>query len=205
MFRNCHHERNERHEHVERAILHAMGRGFGRHGGGHDGPGGGGRFGRRGGGGRVFASGDLRLVLLALVAERPRHGYELIKDIEELFGGAYAPSPGSVYPSLTFLEEIGQVTAAASEGSKKLYTITEEGLAYLAENKNLVDAVRTRMGMVARSMAGQRAPEAIAHAMDTLRTALHLHSHGWDAEEAERVRKILEQAALDIESGKKQD
>eukprot|EP01133_Synstelium_polycarpum_P020258 gene20258-24293_t len=167
MFGNCHHERHER---DERFVMYGMGRGFGRHGGGHDGPGGGGRFGRRGGGGRVFASGDLRLVLLALVAERPRHGYELIKDIEELFGGAYAPSPGSVYPSLTFLEEIGQVTAAASEGSKKLYTITEEGLAYLAENKNLVDAVRTRMGMVARSMAGQRAPEAVAHAMDTLRT-----------------------------------
>ncbi|QND53277.1 helix-turn-helix transcriptional regulator [Phyllobacterium sp. 628] len=200
MFRNCNHERSDR---DERFFLHAMARGFGRHGGGPEGPGGGGRFGRRGGGGRVFASGDLRLVLLALVAERPRHGYELIKDIEELFGGAYAPSPGSVYPSLTFLEEIGQLSAEASEGSKKLYTITGEGTAYLAENKNLVDAVRMRMGMVARSMAGQRAPEAIMHAMDTLRTALKLHSHGWDDAEVERVGKILNQAALDIEAGKK--
>jgi DNA-binding PadR family transcriptional regulator len=196
MFRNCNHERS---------VRHGMGRGQGRHGGGPEGPGGGGfggRFGRRGGGGRVFASGDLRLVLLALIAERPRHGYELIKDIEELFGGAYAPSPGSVYPSLTFLEELGQVSAAVSDGSKKLYTITEDGLSYLASNKNLVDAVRTRMGMVARSMAGQRTPDAIIHAMDTLRTALHLHSHGWEADEINRVRMILEQAALDIEAGK---
>jgi DNA-binding PadR family transcriptional regulator len=194
MFRNCNHERSG---------MHGIGRGPSRRGGGPEGPGGGfgGRFGRRGGGGRVFASGDLRLVLLALVAERPRHGYELIKDIEELFGGAYAPSPGSVYPSLTFLEEIGQVSAAASEGSKKLYTITKEGLVYLADNKNLVDAVRMRMGMIARSMAGQRTPEAIIHGMDTLRTAIHVHIHGWTSEEVDRVRRILERAALDIEAG----
>src|SRR5688500_10168696 len=82
-----------------------------RHGG--YGPGGFGRWGS--GGGRVFGPGDLRLVLLALIAEQPRHGYELIKEIEQRFGGAYAPSPGSVYPTLTWLEELGYVRATASE------------------------------------------------------------------------------------------
>jgi hypothetical protein len=90
------------------------------HGHGHgpdDSPGewsrGRGGFGRGGGGGRIFGPGDLRLMLLALIAEKPRHGYELIKEIEQKFGGAYSPSPGSIYPTLTLLEELEQVRASA--------------------------------------------------------------------------------------------
>ena len=82
---------------------HGHGRGRG-HGQGHGRGRGGGGFGRRGGG-RVFGPGDLRLVLLALVAEQPRHGYELIKEIEDLTGGEYSPSPGVIYPTLSLLEE----------------------------------------------------------------------------------------------------
>src|SRR5678815_2601378 len=90
--------------------------------------------------GRMLAQGDLRLLALALIAEQPRHGYELIKLIEEKTSGFYSPSPGVVYPTLTFLEEAGYVTAE-SEGAKKLYTITAEGRAYLDENRGFVDAV----------------------------------------------------------------
>ena len=113
----------------------------GRHGGGRFG------FGRRGNwdfGGRdpedwmrarrMLAQGDLRLVALALIAEAPRHGYEIIKLLEEKTADWYSPSPGIVYPTLTFLEEAGYVTAS-TEGSKKLYTITEEGSAYLKANR----------------------------------------------------------------------
>src|SRR5262249_35469876 len=81
---------------------------------------------------------------LALIAEQPRHGYEIIKLLEDKTAGWYSPSPGIVYPTLTFLEEAGYVTAQA-EGAKKLYTITEEGQAHLAENRDFVDAVLERM------------------------------------------------------------
>src|SRR6266540_3251154 len=97
--------------------------------------------------GRMLAQGDLRLIALALIAEQPRHGYEIIKVLEEKTAGWYSPSPGIVYPTLTYLEEAGYVTAQA-EGAKKLYTITDEGRAHLAENRDFVDAVLERMSAV---------------------------------------------------------
>ena len=94
--------------------------------------------------GRMLATGDLRLIALALIAEQPRHGYEIIKVLEEKTAGWYSPSPGIVYPTLTFLEEAGYVTAQA-EGAKKLYAITDEGRAHLDENRDFVDAVLERL------------------------------------------------------------
>src|SRR6201986_3912491 len=96
---------------------------------------------------RMLAQGDLRLIALALIAEAPRHGYEIIKLLEEKTGDWYSPSPGIIYPTLTYLEEAGYVTASA-EGSKKLYTITDEGRAYLQANRELVDTVLTRLAAV---------------------------------------------------------
>ena len=89
--------------------------------------------------GRMLASGDLRLVALYLIEQQPRHGYDLIKAIEEKSGGFYTPSPGIVYPALTFLEEAGYVTSQA-DGNKKLYTITEEGRAHLGDNREAVES-----------------------------------------------------------------
>src|SRR6476660_564348 len=130
--------------------------GGGRWGGGrgwrrHFGPGHG-WGGRHGGGdmmraGRMLAQGDLRLIALSLIAEQPRYGYEIIKLLEEKTAGWYAPSPGIVYPTLTYLEEAGYVTATA-EGSKKLYGITDEGRAHLEENRDFVDAVLARMSAI---------------------------------------------------------
>jgi len=94
--------------------------------------------------GRMLATGDLRLIALALIAEQPRHGYEIIKVLEEKTAGWYSPSPGIVYPTLTFLEEAGYVTGEA-EGAKKLYTITDEGRAHLDQNRDFVDAVLERL------------------------------------------------------------
>jgi DNA-binding PadR family transcriptional regulator len=96
------------------------------------------------GGGRPFDHGELRLVVLALVAEQPRHGYEIIKAIEERLGGGYTPSPGVVYPTLTMLEELGHATVEEI-GGKKLYTITEQGRAYLAANQAATDRAMGRM------------------------------------------------------------
>ena len=97
--------------------------------------------------GRMLATGDLRLIALALIAEQPRHGYEIIKLLEDRTEGWYSPSPGIVYPTLTYLEEAGHVTAQA-EGAKKLYTITDEGRTYLAENRDFVDAVLERLSTI---------------------------------------------------------
>jgi DNA-binding PadR family transcriptional regulator len=205
--------RHHHHHHHHGLFEHAMrgeGRG-GRHGHGRGGPDGGdgggfagfgrGGFGRGGGGGRVFGAGDLRLVLLALIAEQPRHGYELIKDIEQRFGGAYAPSPGSVYPTLTLLEELGQIRGKADDGSKKLFEITDEGRAHLADNRAAVDGALSRMAMVARMMGGDRPPEAVHQAMHTLKTALMFRRGGWSEAEVARVSAIIERAAHEISGG----
>src|SRR5216683_660344 len=126
---------------------------------GHFGPGHG-WGGRHGGGnmmraGRMLAQGDLRLIALALIAEQPRHGYQIIKVLEDKTTGWYSPSPGIVYPTLTYLEEAGYVTAE-SEGAKKLYTITDEGRAHLAENRAFVDAVLARLAAIGEKVARMR-------------------------------------------------
>src|SRR5277367_6911114 len=108
---------------------HGHGRGFGRFGFG-----GGSGMGPESFRGRKMGSVDLRLVLLTLLAERPSHGYELIKALEERSGGFYSPSPGMIYPALTWLEEVGYASVAA-DGAKKLYSITETGRAHLQENR----------------------------------------------------------------------
>ena len=150
--------------------------------------------GRGGGGGRIFGPGDLRLMLLALIAEKPRHGYELIKEIEQKFGGAYSPSPGSIYPTLTLLEEMDHVRAAATEGARKLFEITDQGRAFLEENRATLDGVTARMGMAARHMSGRAWPESVHQAMHTLKHALLLRPSEWTEAEALRVQKIIEQA-----------
>jgi DNA-binding PadR family transcriptional regulator len=109
----------------------------------------------RGGGmrtARVLASGDLQLLILLLLSEKPRHGYEIIKAIEEHSSGVYTPSPGMVYPALTYLEETG-FAAAAAEGTKKLYSITPEGTAYLAKNRAVADEVWGRLALFGRKLA----------------------------------------------------
>src|SRR5580693_8182051 len=104
---------------------------------------------------RMLAQGDLRLLALALIAEAPRHGYEIIKLLEEKTADWYSPSPGIVYPTLTYLEEAGYVTAS-TEGSKKLYTITEEGSAYLKANRQIVDAVLDRINALGERVSRWR-------------------------------------------------
>ena len=108
------------------------------------------RFGRRGE--RVFDHGELRLVVLALIAERPRHGYEIIKEIEDRLAGTYTPSPGVIYPALTYLEEIG-FTSVEAEGNKKLYRITETGAAFLKENQQTAEAMLNELAEIGRRFA----------------------------------------------------
>jgi DNA-binding PadR family transcriptional regulator len=109
----------------------------------------------RGGGmrtARVLGSGDLQLLILLLLSEKPRHGYEVIKAIEEHSSGAYTPSPGMVYPALTYLEEMGYANASAA-GTKKLYSITPEGTAYLEKNRGMADEIWQRLALFGRKLA----------------------------------------------------
>jgi DNA-binding PadR family transcriptional regulator len=159
----------------------------------------GGFFGGRGG--RMFGHGDLRLVLLSLIAEKPRHGYDLIRAIEEKFGGAYAPSPGAVYPTLTLLEEQDYIVAEAQSGTKKLYQITEGGRAFLDENAVALRGIQSRMDLAAHALSIHSTPEIVREAIRTLKQALHMRRGPWTPEEAERVRKLIEATARQIVGG----
>jgi len=106
--------------------------------------------------GKMLGDGDLRLIVLALLAEQSRHGYDIIKALEEHSSGFYSPSPGIVYPTLTFLEEAGYASAA-TEGNKKVFTISESGREHLDANRDLVDAVLAEIAKVGRKMADARA------------------------------------------------
>jgi DNA-binding PadR family transcriptional regulator len=158
---------------------------------------------------RMLAQGDLRLIALALIAEAPRHGYEIIKLLEEKTGEWYSPSPGIIYPTLTYLEEAGYVTASA-EGSKKLYTITDEGRAYLDANRDIVDAVLDRLSALGervnrwrQRMRGERGERgslpplteaALAHLRETISKRLE-----GDADAEAHLVEILARAAADLQ------
>src|ERR1700728_2132896 len=101
---------------------------------------------------KMLASGDLRLIILALLSEKPRHGYEIIKAVEEHSSGIYSPSPGMVYPALTYLEELGY-TASESEGTKKLYRITEAGTNHLKENRASVEETLDQLARFGRKVS----------------------------------------------------
>ncbi|WP_083292485.1 PadR family transcriptional regulator [Janthinobacterium sp. HH104] len=192
-----HHHGEHRHEYS----MHGRGpRGFDERGDGMGG-GPGGRGGRGERAERVFGRGDLPLIVLALIEISPRHGYEIIKAIEERCGGAYAPSPGAVYPTLTLLEEQDHVTSSESASGKKLYTITDLGRAYLDENRAQIDGILARLDMFARVQARKALPERVHQAMHTLKHALLLNKTNWSDAEAERVSAVLEQAANAIVDG----
>lgn len=150
--------------------------------------------------GRLFAHGDLHFVILHLIAEKPRHGYELIKAIEDRAGGTYSPSPGTIYPALTMLEEQGYLTQEPGEGSKKLYAITDEGRAYLEMNQGAVQALLARLDKAGASMGGAPAHQVI-RAVENLRMALHLRLRRGplSEEQARALAALLDQTASEIE------
>ena len=159
-------------------------------------------------GARKLSSADLQLVLLALLEQKPAHGYELIRALEERSGGFYAPSPGVIYPSLTYLEEIGHAEVEA-EGNRKLYRITDAGKQHLEANRTNAEAILEaltriagRMEEVREAFAGVEdmdpdASEELHRARHALKRAMR-SKHGCDATEARRIAKILDRAAAEI-------
>lgn len=196
------------------AMQHAMrggfsegrGRGFG-HGFGRGadddddgfrggGPRGGGRHGR----GRMFAPGELRLFLLHLLAEQDRHGYELIKAIEDLAGGQYAPSPGVVYPTLSLLVDEGMIAEVPGEGARKAFTATRAGRDEVVTRAEAVAAIATRLKALADAQ-GREASPPVMRAMTNLKLALRnrVGAEGFDTETAHRIADILDEAARKVE------
>jgi len=149
---------------------------------------------------RMFESGELRLVLLKLIADEPRHGYDLIRAVEELTGGEYAPSPGVVYPTLTLLQDMGLIEDAPGEGPRKAFQITEEGRAHLAEREEEVEGLFERLrGLAPRDE--HTAGPAIGRAIKNLMTALRhrVGRDGLDDELLHEIAAILDEAAQRIE------
>jgi DNA-binding PadR family transcriptional regulator len=202
--------------HAGRPIRGGFGFGFDMHRGSPGEPG----RGAGGFGGRKLGSADLQLLILAMLAEKPRHGYEIIKALDERSNGYYSPSPGMVYPALTYLEELGHATVAA-EGAKKLYSITDGGRAHLEGNRAMVDAILEqlawiggKMDHVRRALSGEhgegaedfdlpgrdghrRTAHEVRQARRNLKLAL-IEKYGSPVAEQRRIAQILERAAREI-------
>jgi DNA-binding PadR family transcriptional regulator len=189
-----HHRHGERHFARRPAEWNDLGL-SGRHGGRR------GRHDHHGGDrhGRLFDHGELRFVMLHLIAEKPRHGYDIIKAIEDRAGGVYSPSPGVIYPTLTMLEELGY-TALTEHDGKKLYALTEAGADYLRENQRTVDDVAARLAEAVAARGDGPAPQVV-RAVENLRLALHLRMSRGPLTEAQNraVAAALDAAATAVE------
>ena len=177
-------------EHMADHMAERFGRGrFGRGGSGN--PGGGRR--------RVFDSGELRLVLLRLIWDQPRHGYELIKEIEARSGGVYAPSPGVVYPTLTLLADMGQIEEQP-DGSRKRFAITEEGRKALTDAADAVTAALERLDAL-KSESARTDAVSVRRAMHNLHAVLHARLSAEDTDKSVHlnVAGIIDEAAAKIE------
>lgn len=173
--------------------------------GGHHGFGGGRHGGRHGFGGgsrmgRLFEQGDLRFLILTLIEEKPRHGYEIIKAIEDKLLGLYSPSPGVIYPTLTLLEEMGYATVAQAEGNKKLYAITDDGKAFLASNQSVMMLVLEKIAEAKRRFGGGTRPQ-IQRPIENFKMALQMRlaREPLTEEQIAKITAIIDAAAADIE------
>lgn len=150
--------------------------------------------------GRVFEQGDLKYVILRLLAEKPRHGYEIIKELEERFGGAYAPSPGTVYPTLTMLEDLGYARAMPEEGGRKIYEITDEGRKHLEEHSATVDDIFERIAKFVEGFFDAPMADLKRSFGNLGRATFYVASRAPnDRERIGRISEILKRAASEIE------
>ncbi len=155
-----------------------------------------GHGGRRG---RLFESGKIKILVLHLIEQQAKHGYEIIKDISDLVGGGYSPSPGTIYPTLTYLEDAGYITVQNTDGDRKQYHITEMGKKHLTEQqeqvKHLLERLETR-----RQIKNTDQLIDIHRAMENLKTSLRLklNSKEIDVEQVRKIAEKIDQAAVEI-------
>ncbi|MQB46458.1 PadR family transcriptional regulator [Rhizobium sp. ICMP 5592] len=148
---------------------------------------------------RLFDYGELRLLLLAMIVEKPSHGYDLMKAIEERMGGSYSPSPGVIYPTLSWLEDMGYAAIDTEQPGRKRYRITAEGEAFLVANRSAADELLTRTSST-RSGGADPVPASVIRAMENLKLALRLRLRGpLDEPSTEAIATALDAAAQAIE------
>jgi DNA-binding PadR family transcriptional regulator len=157
-----------------------------------------GSHGRRGG--RAFDYGELRLLTLAMIGEQPRHGYELMRAIEDRMGGSYSPSPGVIYPTLSWLEDMGYAQVTVEESGRKRYLVTAEGKAFLEANRTALDDLLARIGSTGASMR-DGVPAPVTRGMENLKLALRLRLRRGplDQATAEAIAVALDTAAQAVE------
>ena len=148
----------------------------------------------------MFEQGDLKYVILRLLDEKPRHGYEVIKELEDRFGGAYSPSPGTVYPTLTMLEDLGYAQVNTDEGGRKVYSITDAGRAYLAEHSATVDSIFERIARFVEGFFDEPMMD-VNHAFRRLGRSAYAQASRNVSDQARlrRIREILDEASAAIE------
>jgi DNA-binding PadR family transcriptional regulator len=148
----------------------------------------------------MFGHGDLKFVVLNLLAEKPRHGYEIIKELEDRFGGAYSPSPGTVYPTLSLLEDLGYASAVVEEGNRKVFEITDAGRKYLEDNRSVVDDIFGRVDEVGAFVFGPTMAGLAGSFGGLGRAAFRAGMrHQGDEEWAKKVSEIIARATREIE------
>lgn len=136
-----------------------------------------------------------------MIAEEPRHGYELMRAIEERMGGSYSPSPGVIYPTLSWLEDMGYALVETEEAGRKRYRITPEGEAFLKANRAALDDVLSRIGSAGKGGRYEGIPSPVIRGMENLKLALRLRLRRGplDAEAAEKIAALLDAAAQGVE------
>jgi DNA-binding PadR family transcriptional regulator len=153
---------------------------------------------------RMFEQGDLKYVILRLLEEKPRHGYEIIKELEDRFGGAYSPSPGTVYPTLTMLEDLGYAKVSQDEKGRKTYEITPEGAAYLKDNSTTVDSIFEKIGRFMEGLLDEPMMEVNNSFRRVARSAYgNATRHLNDADRLRRIKEVLDRAAAEIDQMEK--
>ncbi len=155
---------------------------------------------------RMFEAGGLKLLALHLIAQQPSHGYDIIRAIGELVGGEYTPSPGTIYPTLSYLVDMGHATSSDLEGGRKQYAITTEGLQALKDQDEALQTLLARLER-GKDREGRKRPAPLVRALENFKTALRLKLDGQPGARAETLTpaqiealaSILDQAALQIE------
>jgi DNA-binding PadR family transcriptional regulator len=149
----------------------------------------------------LFDYGELRLVVLAMIGEEPRHGYELMRAIEERLGGSYSPSPGVIYPTLSWLEDMGYAQVETEAAGRKRYRITPEGEAFLKANRAALDDLVSRIGSAGKGGRYEGVPSPVIRGMENLKLALRLRLRRGplDQASAEAIAAALDNAAQSVE------